>query len=115
MKKMPLIVLMACASQFAYAGGNAVAGADKAKTCAACHGADGNKPIAPDIPRLAGQHGDFLEHALMDYKSGARKDPVMGGMAAALSRQDIMDLAAYFQSLKGDLQVIPLHRLAGKH
>jgi cytochrome c553 len=114
-KKILLIALTFLLTQYAYAGGNAAAGAEKSKTCAACHGADFNKSISPDIPRLAGQHGDYLERALMDYKSGLRKDPVMGGMAAALSKQDIMDLAAYINTLKGDLHVISLHRLAGQH
>ena len=115
MKKTLLIALTVLLSQSAYAGGNAGAGAEKSKACAACHGADGNKPISPDIPRLGGQHGDYLERALLDYKSGARKDPVMNGQAAALSKQDMQDLAAYFHSLPGDLKVITLNRLAGKH
>ena len=111
MKKALLIALMAVASQLAYAGGNAGAGADKSKPCAACHGADFNTPISPDIPRLAGQHADYLAQALADYKSGARKNPIMGGQAAALSAQDIQDVAAYFDSLSGSLKVIRLHRL----
>lgn len=72
------------------------AGAAKAKeVCAACHGMDGNSP-QPDYPKLAGQYPDFLAKALRDYKSGARKNPVMQGFAAALSRQDIDNLAAYY-------------------
>lgn len=114
MKKFFLIASMLVLSQSAWAGGDVAAGAEKAKACAACHGADANKPIAPDIPRLAGQHADFLERALLDYKSGARKDPVMSGQAAALSRKDIQNLAAYFHSLPGSLKIIPLHRFVSK-
>jgi len=74
------------------------AGAAKAKeVCAACHGMEGNSP-QPDYPKLAGQYPDFLAKALRDYKSGARKNPVMQGFAAALSRQDIDNLAAYYAS-----------------
>ena len=74
------------------------AGAGKAKeVCAACHGMDGNS-AQPDYPKLAGQYPDFLAKALRDYKSGARKNPVMQGFAAALSRQDIDNLAAYYAS-----------------
>ena len=113
MRTALLIALMVLASQLAYAGGNARAGAEKSKPCAACHGADFNTPVSPDTPRLAGQHADYLARALADYKSGARKNAVMGGQAAALSAQDIQDLAAYFQSLSGSLKVIRLHRLAG--
>ena len=111
MTKILLIVLTVFASQLACAGGNAAAGAGKSAPCAACHGADFNSPISADTPRLAGQHADYLARALADYKSGARKNPVMGGQAAALSAQDMQDLAAYFESLSGSLKVVPLHRL----
>jgi cytochrome c553 len=111
MKTALLIVLFACATQIAYAGAEAAAGAEKAKPCAACHGADFNTPISADIPRLAGQYADYLARALTDYKSGARKSPVMRGQASALSTQDIQNLAAYFNGLNGNLKLIRLHRL----
>jgi cytochrome c553 len=77
---------------------DAAAGAAKAKeVCAACHGMDGNSP-QPDYPRIGGQHEDYLAKALRDYKSGARKNPIMAGFAAALTRQDIANLAAYYAS-----------------
>ena len=78
------------------------AGKDKAeKVCAACHGADGNKSLTPDYPRLAGQNVDYLVKALTDYKSGARKDAVMGAQAQQLSAQDIANVAAWFSSQQG--------------
>lgn len=89
----------------AVAGGDAAKGKEKAALCAACHGADGNTPLAPDYPRLAGQPADFLGKALRDYKSGKRKNPLMAQLAANLSKQDIKDLAAYYASLSGDLKV----------
>lgn len=110
MKAKPIIALLALASTFAYAGGNAGAGAEKSAVCAACHGADFNTPVSPDIPRLAGQYPDYLARALKDYKSGARKNPVMDSQVAALSAQDIDDLAAYIGGLRGDLKVVPLQR-----
>ena len=77
-------------------GADMNAGAAKAKeVCAACHGMDGNSS-QPDYPKLAGQYADFMAKALRDYKSGARKNPVMQGFAAGLSRQDIDNLAAYY-------------------
>lgn len=80
---------------------NIEAGKKKAaEVCAACHGADGNSP-APAFPKLAGQHASYLEKTLNEYKSGARKDPVMAGMAAALSKEDIENVAAYFASQSG--------------
>jgi cytochrome c553 len=73
------------------------------EVCQACHGMDGNSAI-PDNPKLAGQNADYLAKALRDYKSGARKNPVMAGFAGALSPQDIDDLAAYFAAQPAVLQ-----------
>jgi cytochrome c553 len=89
----------------AQAAGDAAQGKEKAAVCSACHGADGNTPLSPDYPKLAGQPHDYLEKALSDYKSGKRKNPLMGPQALNLSKQDIKDLAAYFSSLSGDLKV----------
>ena len=84
----------------AIAGGDPAAGKAKSQVCAACHGPDGNSPTG-DFPKLAGQHEDYLAAALSQYKAGKRKDPIMGGMAANLSKQDMADLAAYFASQQG--------------
>jgi cytochrome c553 len=89
----------------ALAAGDAAKGKEKAAICGTCHGADGNTPIMPEYPRLAGQPHDYLEKALRDYKSGKRKNPLMAPMAANLSKQDMKDLAAYYSSLSGDLKV----------
>ena len=80
--------------------GDAAAGKEKSATCAACHGAEGNS-LSPDFPRLAGQHEDYLLRALQDYKLGNRKDPIMQGQVANLSKQDLADLAAWFASQNG--------------
>jgi cytochrome c553 len=82
--------------------------AGKAKAdqvCAACHGKDGNTPIDPSYPKLAGQYRDYLERSLLDYKSGARKNAIMAGQAQALSRADIANLSAYYSGLPGSLRV----------
>ena len=75
--------------------GDVKAGQQKSVMCASCHGADGNSPIAI-YPKLAGQSANYIAKQLADFKSGDRVDPVMAGMAAALSEQDMNDLAAYF-------------------
>jgi cytochrome c553 len=67
--------------------------------CVACHGADGNS-LVPANPKLAGQHYDYLLKQLRDFKSGERKNPIMTGMVAALSPEDMANLAAYFSSQK---------------
>jgi cytochrome c553 len=80
------------------------AGKKKAQeVCAACHNMDGISTIA-DYPKLAGQYPDYMAKALRDYKSGARKNPIMAGMAAGLTQKDIDDVTAYFSSLPAVLQ-----------
>ena len=111
MRTALLAALLAIASPFAHAGGDAAAGAQKSKPCAACHGADFNTPVSADIPLLAGQHEDYLARALADYKSGARKNPIMGGQVGALAAQDMADISAYIAGLPAKLKIVPLHRL----
>ena len=100
MKRFVLGV-MAMAAALGATAGDIDAGKKKAsEVCAACHGPDGNSAAA-DFPRVAGQHADYLAKALRDYKSGARKDPVMSGFANALTEKDIEDVTAYFAAQKG--------------
>lgn len=77
------------------------AGKKKAEeVCASCHGVDGNSPV-PMFPKIGGQPRTYIEKVLKDYKSGTRKDPVMAGMSAALSEDDIENLAFYYSSQSG--------------
>lgn len=79
-------------------------GKEKAdQVCAACHGKDGNTPIDPSYPKLAGQHADYLVRVLLDYKGEHRKNAIMVAQAKALSRPEIDNLAAYYSSLPGTL------------
>lgn len=100
MKRILVLAGLTLLANQAIAAGNIDEGKKKSATCAACHGADGNSSAA-EFPRLAGQHADYLVKALRDYKSGARKDPVMAGFAAPLTDQDREDLAVYFASQNG--------------
>ncbi|MGD9602890.1 MAG: cytochrome c [Gammaproteobacteria bacterium] len=77
-------------------------GKTKAMPCSACHGMDGNSTLNPEWPSLAGQHAGYMVAQLQAFKSGARKNPNMNGMAATLSDEDMADIAAYYagQSLK---------------
>lgn len=84
--------------------GDAEAGKEKSTTCAACHNADGNSLISMN-PKLAGQHEKYLVKQLTEFRLASqtagekgRNNAIMNGMAAALSDQDIKDLAAYFSS-----------------
>ncbi|MGH8456980.1 MAG: c-type cytochrome [Stenotrophobium sp.] len=78
--------------------GDAAAGATKAAVCGACHGSTGNS-TAPNFPKLAGQSSIYIYQQLQDFKSGTRVNPIMQPQAAALSDQDMKDLAAHFASL----------------
>lgn len=80
--------------------GDAVAGKAKAAACASCHGADGNGGADPTWPKLAGQIPEYLVDQLKDFKSGARANPIMTGIAAPLSEKDMKDLAVYYASQK---------------
>jgi len=73
------------------------AGKAKTITCAACHGQTGIA-VQPIYPNLAGQKEQYLVAAIKAYKSGDRKNPMMQPMIAALSDEDIANIAAYFAS-----------------
>ena len=84
--------------------------------CASCHGPDAKSPIDPAYPILAGQHADYLTHALMAYQRGAagapasanvRKNAVMGAFATQLSKQDIDNVTVWLSTQPGPLKVAP--------
>jgi cytochrome c553 len=69
------------------------------QVCAACHGADGNSP-SPANPNLAGQQAEYISAQLAHFKDGTRSNPIMAGMAANLSPEDMKSLGAYFAQQK---------------
>ena len=81
--------------------GDPKAGHLKTSMCAGCHGIPGWRTAYPSVysvPKLGGQHADYLVAALKAYKSGERSHPSMVGIAGSLSEQDMEDLAAYYAS-----------------
>ena len=100
-----LIAATFCSAQAAVAQEAAKADASKGQTiasrvCAACHGPDGNSPTSAN-PKLAGQVQEYLHKQLVNFKpaSGSkaeRDNPIMAGMAAPLSADDMRNVAAYF-------------------
>ena len=82
------------------AGGISGSSFQPAQTCVACHGQNGIS-LSPGWPTLAGQHEDYLEHALIQYRDGSRKDPVMSPLVADMSDETVSQLAAYFAGLEG--------------
>ena len=75
------------------------AGRAKAQACVACHGADGNA-VSGDFPSLAGQTWRYIYTQLRDFKEGRRSNPAMAPLVAALSREDMTDIANYFAAQK---------------
>ena len=69
--------------------------------CTSCHaqGQDWSKTADPSYPKLAGQHADYLQNALKEYQNGSRKNAIMNGMAAGLSKEDMQNLSDYFSRL----------------
>lgn len=69
------------------------------QVCAACHGADGNSPT-PANPSIAGQHADYITLQLAHFKAGIRINPIMQGMAAPLSDDDMRALGLWYAQQK---------------
>ena len=101
MRWMMLVGMMMC-SLPVLAKGDAKAGEGRAVMCVACHGVTG-KGSVPLYPNLAGQHEEYLAHALRAYKKGERSGgqaEVMKAYVSGLSDEDIDNLAAYYASQK---------------
>lgn len=81
------------------AAGDIAAGRQKALMCQTCHGLDGKAKI-PEAPSLAGQSAVYLNKALNDYRSGARKNDMMSLVAPTLKDKDVEDLAAYYSAIE---------------
>lgn len=75
-------------------------------TCQACHGRDG-VGIMGIYPTLTGQHADYLEQSLKQYRSGARRNPIMQPFAAQLKPEEIREVAEYFARQKPALKTVP--------
>jgi len=75
------------------------------QVCAACHGPDGNS-TAPANPKLAAQHPEYLAKQLANFKPSAggkpaeRENAIMAGFAAALSPDDMRNVAAFYAAQK---------------
>jgi cytochrome c553 len=90
------------------------AGAAKAVTCQACHGANGNS-TNPEWPSLAGIGAEYIAEQLKNFKDGKRASPVMMPMAATLTPDDMLDLGLYFDSLPNvGLEADPSYWKAGE-
>ena len=98
--------LLAFASGIAMADGAALYAE---KTCIACHGKEGKKPMIPAFPKIAGQNAAYIELQMRDIKSGARANGSSAAMKGVMvnpegvelvTDKDIKDLALYLSKLK---------------
>ncbi|RFA30441.1 cytochrome C [Alkalilimnicola ehrlichii] len=80
------------------AGGDPVAGREKAETCMGCHGVPGYRNAYPayQVPKLGGQHAEYLVSALQAYQRGDRQHPTMRALTANMSEEEMRDIAAFF-------------------
>ena len=100
------VVAATCASTQAMADGAALYAE---KTCIACHGKEGKKPLTPTYPKLAGQNAAYLEQQMLDIRSGARANGSSAAMKGVMvnpegdvivSDKDIKEIALYLSKLK---------------
>jgi cytochrome c553 len=97
-----------------FATGKAASGEAKAALCSACHGPPGNS-VNPEWPRLAGQSAVYIAEQLKLFRAGVRDNPTMKPLAAALSDQDISDLAVYYEAqTPSGLEADPSYWKAGE-
>ena len=89
--------MLASADEAAIERGRTLAG-----TCLGCHGVPSYTNVYPSyhVPKLGGQHADYIVAALKAYKFGERAHSTMQAHSVRLSEEQIQDIAAYFSSLK---------------
>lgn len=98
-KYLAIISLVMIVTNSSYAADPAN-GKSLSASCAACHGPDGNSVVNPIWPKIAGQHAEYLYKQLKDFKDGNRVNAQMAPMVAALSDEDMADIAAHYSSQK---------------
>jgi cytochrome c553 len=92
------------------AAGDAVRGKAISYTCLGCHGIPNYKNAFPNysVPKLEGQHAEYLVTALQAYRRGERSHVTMHAQASSLTDQDMLDIAAFFSGhvLKADAKPV---------
>lgn len=69
------------------------------ETCLGCHAIENYKNVYPTyhVPKLGGQHAQYITDALKAYANGDRPHSTMHANAATLSDEDIRVIAEYFE------------------
>ena len=103
-----VLALGLAGTALAQARGDAKSGAQLSAMCAGCHGINGLRNAYPEvyrIPKIGGQHPDYLVAALQAYRSGERNHATMRAIAGSLTDQAMADLAAFYG--QGGLRATP--------
>jgi cytochrome c553 len=79
------------AGEALYSNGDASRGVT---ACLTCHGPKGQSAVGT-WPKLSAQHAAYLTKQLKNFKEGTRANPVMMGMAATLTEQDMQNISAF--------------------
>ena len=110
-RSLLVVAVLGVVSVSAEAAGDPARGKTLGYTCLGCHGIENYKAVYPtySVPRLRGQHPEYIVSALQEYKKGERSHPTMHAHASSMSDQDMEDIAAY---LSGE-QVKPAGKPAG--
>jgi len=103
-QKIIMSLLLASSMMLVFAGtahaGDAAAAKEKSSMCEGCHGIGGGYktafPLVYHVPKIGGQHEEYLVKALQGYQNGTRSHPTMDALVKSLSEQDIKDFAAYY-------------------
>jgi len=101
-----LLLASISASPAVNAAGDAEKGRLHAQTCMGCHGAPGMRNAYPGyhVPKLGGQHAQYITEALKAYRAHKRDHPTMRAQAADLTDDEIANIAAYFNAMGGAAQ-----------
>ena len=91
----------AAAGETLYSAGDATRGV---VACITCHGPKGQSAVGT-WPKLSAQHAAYTAKQLRNYKDGTRANAVMMGMSAALTEQDMNNIAAFLVKQEPSLGV----------
>jgi cytochrome c553 len=109
---LKIAIAGACCALFstAQAAGDPEAGKFKFSTCTGCHGIPDYNNVYPTyhVPRLGGQHAEYIVAALKEYQAGERKHPTMHANASSLNAQEMENIAAYVSSVQPTEEAHPI-------
>jgi cytochrome c553 len=108
--KLASAALLLIGTSLCSAAGSPEEGKKKFYTCEGCHSIPGYTNTYPTyhVPRIGGQHADYVESALEAYRSDERKHGSMKGNSDNLTKEDMEDIAAYVSKFRGMNSSLPV-------